>query len=355
MKLLEFIASYRVNILDACAQRLASGQPGTEDALETLDALLVEITRALREDAVVQERFGLQRTGHSAANHGRKRHTNGSEIEIIVRDYAALWDAISAVAVDKNETFGVREFQVLHGAIDSAIAAAIQEFAAQARHQHEHRVHEQVGALAHEFRNALSSATMAFSALRAERAGIQSKTAHVLERSLARMLDLVQHTIATVHLGAGVPLDSRRVRVVDLVRDLESTTVVARGVAVHVDVHDDLEVVGDVRLLMSAVSNLLQNALKFTPEGGHVSLRARAEDGRILIEIEDECGGLPAGKLADLFEPFVQRGADKTGLGLGLAIARDAIRANRGEIRVDNRPGAGCVFTVVLPAAPVCA
>jgi signal transduction histidine kinase len=108
----------------------------------------------------------------------------------------------------------------------------------------------------------------------------------------------------------------------------------------------------DARLLASAVGNLFQNALKFTPAGGRVALRARAEGERVFIDVEDGCGGLPAGKEDELFEPFVQRGADRTGLGLGLSIARDAVRANRGEIRVGNRPGEGCVFTVVLPAAP---
>jgi signal transduction histidine kinase len=352
MKLHEFIASYRADILGACAQHLAAGPPGTGEALEFFDTLLEEIARALRQDAFIAPRFGSERYGEVAASHGRKRHTNGSDIGVIVRDYAALWDAISSVAVERNETFGVREFQILHGSIDAGIAAAIQEFAAQARYQQEHRVHEQVGTLAHEFRNALSSATMAFSALRDERAGIQSKTAHVLERSLARMLDLVQQTIAAVHLGAGVALDSRRLRVADLLRDLESATLGARGIALQVDVGDDLEVMADLRLLTSAVGNLLHNALKFTPEGGRVLLRARAVGERVFIEVEDECGGLPAGKADELFEPFVQRSANRTGLGLGLAIARDAVRANHGEIRVLNRPGAGCVFTVVLPAAP---
>jgi signal transduction histidine kinase len=348
MKLHEFITTYRANVLDACTQRLGPDAVRGDEAIAMLDALLGEIAGTLRCDAFAAPPLGSDRTGEVAASHGRKRQRVGSEIRAIVRDYAALWDAISAVAVEKEETFGVLEFQALHGSIDAGISAAIHEFAMQTRHDHEH----QLGALAHEFRNALSSATMAFSALRSERAGIQSETAYVLERSLAHMRDLVQQTIASVHLGARVPLDSRRLRVADLLRDLESATLGARGIAVHVDVGDDLEILADIRLVTSAVGNLLHNALKFTPQGGRVSLRARAVGERVFIEVEDECGGLPAGEQDELFEPFVQRGADRTGLGLGLSIARDAIRAHRGEIRVGNRPGTGCVFTVVLPAAP---
>ena len=348
MKLHEFITTYRANVLEACVERLGADSPARDEALGMLEALLGEVAGSLRCDAFAAPHLGSDRSGEVATNHGRKRQRVGSDIEVIVRDYATLWNAISAVAVEKEQSFDVVEFQVLHRSIDAGVAAAIHEFAAQTRHEHEHRL----GVLAHEFRNALSSATMAFLALKSERAGIQSETAYVLERSLARMRDLVQQTIASVHLGARVPLDSQRLRVADLLRDLESATLGARGIAVHVDVGDDLEIVADVRLLTSAVGNLLHNALKFTPEGGRVSLRARAVGERIFIEVEDECGGLPAGQQDELFEPFVQRGADRTGLGLGLSIARDAIRANRGEIRVGNRPGAGCVFTVVLPAAP---
>ena len=67
--------------------------------------------------------------------------------------------------------------------------------------------------------------------------------------------------------------------------------------------------------------------------------------------MEDECGGLPPGKAEDLFRPFEQRGADKTGLGLGLSISMKGVRANGGEIRVRNLPGKGCTFTVDLPRA----
>ncbi len=72
----------------------------------------------------------------------------------------------------------------------------------------------------------------------------------------------------------------------------------------------------------------------------------------MLIEVQDECGGLPPGKSDELFRPFEQRGADHTGLGLGLTISLKGVRANGGEIQVRDVPGSGCVFTVDLPRAP---
>jgi signal transduction histidine kinase len=74
----------------------------------------------------------------------------------------------------------------------------------------------------------------------------------------------------------------------------------------------------------------------------------------VSIAIEDECGGL-AGEPEDLFAAFEQRNKDRTGLGLGLGIARPGVSANGGEISVRNIAGRGCVFTVILPrlaAAP---
>lgn len=80
-------------------------------------------------------------------------------------------------------------------------------------------------------------------------------------------------------------------------------------------------------------------------------LRARAERERLLIEIEDECGGIPPTK-GDLFQVFGdRRGSDRSGLGLGLSIARKAVRAHGGEIRIRNMSGKGCVFIIEVPLA----
>ena len=70
---------------------------------------------------------------------------------------------------------------------------------------------------------------------------------------------------------------------------------------------------------------------------------------RILIDVEDHCGGLPRGNLELMFRPFVQSNDDKTGVGLGLSIARRSVEANGGILRVRDVPGTGCVFTIDLP------
>ena len=70
---------------------------------------------------------------------------------------------------------------------------------------------------------------------------------------------------------------------------------------------------------------------------------------QVVIEVEDECGGLPPGKAEELFQPFEQRGGDRSGLGLGLAISRQGVEANGGAIEVKDLPGKGCIFSITLP------
>ena len=125
----------------------------------------------------------------------------------------------------------------------------------------------------------------------------------------------------------------------------------SRGCAFHVAAVDaGLALEVDRDLLSSAVGNLLQNAFKFTEKNSEVSLRAYARGDRVLIEVADECGGLPPGEAERMFAPFAQNHGDRSGLGLGLSISRRSVEANRGVLSVRNMPGVGCVFTIDLPS-----
>jgi hypothetical protein len=127
----------------------------------------------------------------------------------------------------------------------------------------------------------------------------------------------------------------------------------AQGLTLAVGgVEANLYIEVDRSLLMGAVSNLLQNAFKFTRREGRVSLTTAASVDRVSIAVEDQCGGLPAGKINEMFRPFEQFGANRRGLGLGLSIARRSVQANGGELRVRDISGVGCVFTIDLPRFP---
>ena len=82
-----------------------------------------------------------------------------------------------------------------------------------------------------------------------------------------------------------------------------------------------------------------------------VSITAQSAQGHLTIDVADTCGGLPPGKVEELFAPLVQRGENRSGFGLGLSIAMHAVQAHGGTIEVRDIPGTGCVFSVRLPQA----
>jgi signal transduction histidine kinase len=116
-----------------------------------------------------------------------------------------------------------------------------------------------------------------------------------------------------------------RVSVAEFIEEIEIVaTIDAKGRDIQLSIDAGpyaAAVEGDHQILASVVANLVQNAFKFTRPHGHISVRARATDERVLIDVEDECGGLPPGKAEDLFRPFEQRSVDRTGMGLGLSIS----------------------------------
>jgi signal transduction histidine kinase len=117
-------------------------------------------------------------------------------------------------------------------------------------------------------------------------------------------------------------------------------------------VESSVIVEADRQILAAAIANLVQNALKFTKPDTTVKLGAGTTTDRVLISVEDECGGLPPGKVEDLLKPFTQRGHDRVGLGLGLAICQKAAKAMGGELLIRDLPGKGCIFTLDLPKQP---
>jgi signal transduction histidine kinase len=103
-------------------------------------------------------------------------------------------------------------------------------------------------------------------------------------------------------------------------------------------------------------ANLVSNALKFTPPGGAVTVRAGVEEDGVFFEVEDDGPGIPAGELERIFERFHQVDASASrehgGTGLGLALARELARLHGGNVVVRSRPGAGSAFRVELPLDP---
>ena len=181
--------------------------------------------------------------------------------------------------------------------------------------------------------------------------GIAGSTGALLGKSLGLMRDLVNRSLAEVRLDAGPPRCDR-ILVASLLEEIEIAAAMqakSRDVLLSIEpVAVGLAVDGDIQILTSIVANLVQNACKFTRPHGHVALSTHTTSDRVSIDVADQCGGLPPGKIEELFRPYEQRSADRSGLGLGLAISLKGARAIGGDIRVRDLPGTGCVFTVDL-------
>jgi signal transduction histidine kinase len=356
----EFIAKNRATIIATCRARVLGRMAPrpTEDELEHgipvfLDQLANFLKSKLDTGSAIET---------SATKHGDELLRSGFTVAQVVHDYGDVCQTVTELATEQGATITGPEFQALNLCLDEAIAGAVTEFgrqreimvAANVAAEGDARATEDLGVLAHELRNLLSTATLATEVLRSGHVGISGSTGSVLVRSLASIRDLVDRSFVVVRLKTGIASPDPIV-IGGLLEEIEVSAMMqakAYGHQLTVDVRNRRTVVrADRQILASIVTNLLQNAFKYTYPHTHVTLRTFTVADRVLIEVEDECGGLPVGKAEKLFDPYVQRGADHSGLGLGLSICRRGAEAIGGVIRIRDLPGKGCVFTVDIPLA----
>lgn len=357
--LYEFIAMHRDEIIWRTRDRLRARPWPLVSTMENehgVPLFLTQLTETLRLESTAQP-FASEAIGATASRHGAELLSAGFTLAQVVHDYGDICQAVTEVAVEHMAPITVEEFHTLNRCLDTAIAEAVTEHSRLSSQRRSEEEVERLGQAAHELRDLLNGALLAFTALKRGTVGINGSTGAVLGRSLTGIRDLIDRTLSEVRLAAG---NRRRERLTvnELVDEIAATGALhsedQRIRFVVTPVEPNLAVEGDPQLLASAVMNLLQNAFKNTPERGEVTLRAYAQGQRLLLEIEDQCGGILEAK-KDLFQPFGERrGNNRSGLGLGLSIARRAVRAHEGDIRTRNMPGKGCVFTIDLPlAAPV--
>ena len=293
--------------------------------------------------------------GLSAAKHGKALQKIGFTAAQVIHDYGDVCQAITELAAELDAPITADEFRTLNRCLDEAMAEAVSEFGRQREQKIFDDETERLGFFAHELRNLLSNSMLAFEVLKSGRVGVGGSTGALLGRNLTRLRDLIDRSLGEVRLQAGIK-GRERVLLSEFIEEVEVAATIeakARGLQLTVTaVPKGVSVDVDRQILAAAVANLVHNALKFTRPGGHVLVKTQADADRVLISIEDECGGL-AGRPDDLFDLFEQRSKDRSGLGLGLAIARQGVSANGGEITARNIPGLGCIFTVELPRLPV--
>jgi len=291
----------------------------------------------------------------SATLHGHDLLRNGFTVAQVVHGYGDVCQVVTEMATELKAAISTVDFQVFNRCLDDAIAGAVTAYARQRERDVAYRGTERLGVFTHEVRSLVNTAILSFDVIKKGTVGVGGSTGAIHARSLSGLSALVERSLAEVRLEAGTPI-LQNVLIGEFMEELEMTAAMqadGHGLFLAVSsVEGDIVIEADRQLLASAVSNLIENAFKFSHPGGTVTLATRANATRVFFDVSDACGGLPAGKLEELFEPFSRGETLQSGLGLGLSIALAATRANMGNLQVRDVPGTGCVFTIDLPRQP---
>jgi two-component system phosphate regulon sensor histidine kinase PhoR len=219
---------------------------------------------------------------------------------------------------------------------------------------------EFLAVVSHELRTPLTSINLFIETLREDRvrdAEERRKLLDLLYQEMTRLDGLVGRLIELSRLeSARQPFVREPVAIDGVVADAVATLHTASlgaSVDLRVEVEPGLQVVGDRAALARAVANLLVNAWKYTPDRGHIDLRARSRARKVEIVVADDGPGVAVGEERRIFEKF-ERGraariGEAAGSGLGLAIVRAIVDAHRGTIDLSPEQAGGACFRILLP------
>ena len=221
---------------------------------------------------------------------------------------------------------------------------------------------EFVSNVSHELRSPLASMKAMVETLQAGAGTDRAKASEFLGRingEIDRMTALVSELLELSRLESGqVEMDSEPFDlepVVTEVVDRLRPRAQAEGVSMETDIGDGLPaLLGEGAKISQVLFNLVDNALRFTPEGGRVLIEAEAADGFATVTVADTGAGIAPEHLPHLFERFykVDRSRSGGGVGLGLAIVRHIVMAHGGDVGASSEPGLGARFSFTVPVAP---
>ena len=219
---------------------------------------------------------------------------------------------------------------------------------------------EVLSIVSHDLKSPLATITMAASLLDddSRSADERSQMLKMVKRATARMDRLIRDLLEVGRLDAGhtLPVAPRCADVAPILReavDAHEALAAAGSIALSCDVAAELpEVSADCDRILQVLSNLIGNAIKFTPPGGRIEVSARAADGEVVVSVADSGPGLTADEQARIFEPYWQAMRTASlGAGLGLKIAKAIVEAHGGRIWIESAPGQGTTFRFALPIA----
>jgi signal transduction histidine kinase len=365
----EFLANNRDDLIARCRHKVSMrpGRAATAGQLRNgVPIFLDQLIRTLELEQADEPAQGAKISGPAggavafsevrtyAELHGKDLLDMDFTVDQVVHDYGDLCQAVTDLAIERDAPFEIEEYRTLNRCLDNAIANAVSEFSYQRdfilSDKHEAYANERIAHLAQELRNLLSTATLAFSAAKAGGLGLNGATGTILERSLGGVAKLIdnalddarQHADGTASLAA-FSLAHFIDEAVRIVRAAEG----GAGALVALPVDARLAIVGNRTALLGAVCHLLRNAIELTRPGTEVTLTAYSAGERVIIDVKDHRGG-PVPRAA-MSRPFIGPDAHPGRGGWNLAVARQAVLADAGELTAVDTPEDGCVFTISVP------
>ena len=214
--------------------------------------------------------------------------------------------------------------------------------------------------LGHELRNPLAPIVTALSLMKLRRGADHERERQIIERQVHHLVRLVDDLLDISRITKGavelVRAPVSLARAVSHSAEAAQPLLEERGHRLSLDLAEELVVDADIHRLVQVIANLLTNAAKYTPDGGHIALAVHGDGSHARITVHDNGVGIPPELLPHVFDMFVQgeRSPDRAegGLGLGLAVVKNLVERHGGRVAAESEgPGRGSTFTVWWPLA----